>query len=174
VRVFCQDESRFGLQLPVRRRLTGSGVKPVQVIEPLYEYYWLYAAVEPTTGEAFWWELPRLDACCFTVFLYQFGQHYADSLNIMLLDRAPAHIAQRVSVPDNIVLLWLPPYSPELNPVERLWEDLKHRINVLDSRLRTRLDTFRDHGASLVRQYTTEALASLPGYQYLVQAIRAL
>jgi hypothetical protein len=41
-------------------------VKPVQIVEPRYEYYWLYAAVEPTTGEAFWWEFPRLDADCFT------------------------------------------------------------------------------------------------------------
>lgn len=85
VRVFCQDESRLGLQLPVRRRLTGYGVKPVQVVELLYESYWLYAAVEPTTGDAFWWELPSLDADCFMVFLRQFGQHYAESLNIILL-----------------------------------------------------------------------------------------
>jgi hypothetical protein len=50
-------------------------VKPIQIVAPLYEYYWLYAAVEPTTGDAFWWELPRLDAPCFNVFLRQFGQH---------------------------------------------------------------------------------------------------
>src|SRR5919204_2777818 len=84
VRVFCQDESRLGLHLPVRRRLTGYGVKPLQVVEPLYEYYWLYAAVEPTTGEAFWWELPRLDADCFMVFLDQFARQYPQSLNIVL------------------------------------------------------------------------------------------
>src|SRR4029434_10126460 len=122
VRVFCQDESRLGLHLPVHRLLTGYGVKPVQIIEPLYEYYWLYAAVEPSTGEAFWWELPRLDADCFTIFLRQFGHHYAESLNIVLLDQAPAHVAQRVPIPENVVLMWLPAYSPELNPVERLWE----------------------------------------------------
>jgi hypothetical protein len=53
VRVCCQDASRLGLHLPIPRRLTGYGVKPVQVVEPLYEYYWLYAAVEPTTGLTF-------------------------------------------------------------------------------------------------------------------------
>jgi hypothetical protein len=67
VRVVCHDESWRGLHLPGRWRLTGDGVKPVQVVEPRYAYYGLSAAVEPTTGEAFWWELPRLDAASCTV-----------------------------------------------------------------------------------------------------------
>jgi hypothetical protein len=174
VRVFCQDESRLGLHLPVQRRLTGYGVKPIQVVEPLYEYYWLYAAVEPTTGDAFWWELPRLDADCFTVFLRQFGQHYAESLNIILLDQAPAHVAQRVQIPENVVLVWLPAYSPELNPVERLWEDLKRRIDVLNGQVRSSLRALREHVADLVQRYSAETIASLTGYAYLVEAIHAL
>jgi DDE superfamily endonuclease len=145
VRVFCPDESRLGLHLPVPRRLTDYGVKPGQSIEPLYAYYWLYAAVEPTTGEACWWELPRLDADCFTVFLDQFGRQYPQSLNLVLLDQAPAHVAQRVVVPDNVVLVWLPPYSPALNPVERLWEDLKYRIDVQNPALRSHLAVYREH-----------------------------
>jgi hypothetical protein len=111
VRISCEDESRLGRHLPLPRRLTGYGVKPVQIVEPLYEYYWLYAAVAPTTGEAFGWELPRLDADCFTVLLRQFGRHYTDSLNIMLLAQAPTHVAQRVEVPEHVILVWLPAYS---------------------------------------------------------------
>jgi putative transposase len=174
VRLFCQDESRLGLQLPIRRRLTGAGVKPIQLVDPLYESYWLYAAVEPTSGEAFWWELPALDADCFGIFLRQFGHHYAESLNIMLLDQAPAHVAHRLQVPENVVLLWLPAYSPELNPVERLWEDLKHRIDVQDPQVRSSLAALRDHVAGIVQRYTAEGIASLTGYPYLVEAARAL
>ena len=172
--MLCQDESRLGLHLPVRRRVTGYGVKPLQMVEPLYESYWLYATVEPTTGEAFWWEFPRLDAECFTIFLRQLSQHYAESLNIVLLDQAPAHVAQRVQGPENVIPVWLPAYSPELHPVERLWEDVKSRIDVLDVRIRSSLTMLQEHGADIIRRYTTEAIASLTGYAYLVEAIRAL
>ena len=174
MRVFCQDETRLGLHLPIHRRLTGYGVKPVQVVEPLYEYYWLYAAVEPTTGDAFWWELPRLDADCFSLFLDRLSQHYAESLNIVLLDQAPAHVAQRVPIPENVVLVWLPASSPELNPVERLWEDLKHRIDVLNGQVRASLRALQAHVAGIVQDYTAETIASLTGYAYLVEAIHAL
>jgi DDE superfamily endonuclease len=174
VRVFCQDESRVGLHLPTRRRVTGFGVKPLQVIEPLYESYWLYAAVEPTTGDTFWWEWSCLDADCFTLFLYKFGQHYAESLNIVLLDQAPAHVAQRVQGPENVVLVWLPTSSPELNPVERLWEDLKARIDVMDARVRASLSALQEHVASIVQRYTAETIASLTGYAYLVEAVHDL
>jgi len=160
--------------LPVRRRLTGYGGKPVQVVAPLYEYYWLYAAVEPTTGEAFWGELPRLDADCFTVFLRQLGQHYAESLNSVLLDQAPAHVAQRVQWPETVISVWLPAYSPELKPVERVWEDLKARINVLDGQIRSSLASLQEHVAGIIRHYTAEAIASLTGYAYLVEAASAL
>jgi hypothetical protein len=130
--------------------------------------------VEPTTGDAFWWELPRLEADCFSVFLQQLSQHYAESLNIILLDQAPAHVAQRVEVTENVILVWLPAYSPELNPVERLWEDLKSRIDVLDARVRSSLTALQEHVAALVRGYTAAAIASLTGYAYLAEAIHAL
>jgi putative transposase len=158
----------------VRRRLTGYGVKPVQAVEPLYESYWLSAAVEPTTGAAFWWELPRLDAGCFALFLEKFAQQYAGSLNIVLLDQAPGHGARRVQWPANVVPVWLPSYSPELNPVERLWEDLKGRIDVGDARVRSSLTALQGHVAGLGRRYTAETSASLTGYAYLVEAIHAL
>jgi transposase len=77
-------------------------------------------------------------------------------------------------VPDNVGLVWLPAYSPELHPVERLWEDLKHHIDVLDARVRTSLAALQAHVADIVRRYTTEAIASLTGYAYLVEAIHAL
>jgi hypothetical protein len=154
--------------------VTGLGVQPLQIVEPLYESYWLYAAVEPTTGDAFWWEWSCLDADCFNLFLHKLGHHYTESLNIVLLDHAPAHVAQRVQMPANVVLVWFPAYSPELNPVERLWEDLKARIDVMDARVRASLSALQEHVASIVQRYTAATIASLTGYAYLVEAVHDL
>jgi putative transposase len=164
----------LGLHLPRPRRLTSAGVKPIQVVNPLYESYWLYAAVEPATGEACWWEFPSLDADGFTLFLKECSRQYEDSLNVMVLDQAPAHTAHRVVVPDNVVLLWLPPYSPELNPVERVWQDLKAKIDVLDPEVRSSVRGLRDHVADIVTGYQDAELSSLTSYAYLTQAIDAL
>lgn len=174
MRLFCQDESRLGLKLPMSRRLTGFGVKPRQIANPLYEYYWLYAAVEPKTGEAFWLEMPRLDSLCFGVYLRELGKAYPESLNIVMLDSAPAHIAGDLVVPKNVALLFLPPYSPELNPVERLWQDLKARIDTREANVRASLSGLKDYVAEIICAYTNEALAALTGYAYLIDAVNAL
>lgn len=87
--------------------------------------YWLYGAVEPATGESLFLEMPALDAACFQAFLGGFSSAFPDSTNVLLIDGAPAHVAKRLRLPDSVILLRLPAYSPELNPVERLWQDLR-------------------------------------------------
>lgn len=155
-------------------RLTAYGVKPIQPYAPLYQYYWLYAAVEPTTGESCWCEMPRLDTACFQAFLDHFSRCYPNSLNLLVLDNAPAHTAHALELPDNVLLLSLPPYSPELNPIERLWQHLKRQINVFDLQVRCSLTALRDHVAEIINRYRPEQLRSLTGYDYIIQAINEL
>jgi transposase len=174
VRVFCQDESRIGLRLPSYRRITSFGVKPREQVNPLYEYYWLYGAVEPATGESFFLEMPRLDHVCFSVYLSELGKKYRKSLNVVIVDNAPAHIAKKLVVPENVVLLFLPPYSPELNPVERLWLDLKRSIKTEIKAVRSGLTALRDHVAEIIRGYTKQDLRSLTGYAYVLDAATQL
>ena len=111
VRLFFEDEARMGLHLPRYRRLTAAGVCPVQPFEPLYESYWLFrryrrnGAVEPATGESHFWEMPALNAECFSVYLSKLSQAYPDTLNVVALDNAPAHIARELTS------LWWTPRS---------------------------------------------------------------
>ena len=174
VRLFFQDEARVGLHLPQYRRLTARGVRPVQPFDPVYEYYWLYGAVEPATGEAHFWEMPALDATCFSVYLSKLAEAYPDTLNVVALDNAPAHVARAVRVPENVALLPLPSYSPELNPVERLWLHVRQRVDVFDEAVRTTISGLREHVAEVVRSLTPEALRSLTGYDYILDAVGEL
>ena len=174
VRLFFQDEARVGLHLPRYRRVTAPGVCPVQPFDPVYEYYWLYGAVEPATGESHFWEMPALNADCVSVYLRELSRAYPDTLNVVAWDNAPGHIARAVVVPENVVLLPLPSYSPELNPVERLWLHVRQQVDVFDEAVRTAIDGLREHVAEIVRSLTPDALRSLTGYDYILAAVSGL
>ncbi|MDW8215756.1 MAG: transposase, partial [Roseiflexaceae bacterium] len=82
----------------------------------------------PTSGERFFLESPALNADQFQRFLDAFSQAFAASLNILVLDTSGAHTARRLTIPENVRLVFLPPYCPELNPIERVWRDLKDEL----------------------------------------------
>jgi len=142
-------------------------VKPHQLILPRYEYFWLFGAAEPATGESFFLEMPALDSACFQVFIDEFARANRESMNVLVLDGAPAHIAGSLVIPDNVVLFRLPPYCPELNPIERVWQDVRKRLLV---GLPTGLKALKDDVARIVCEYTPEILGSITGYPYLRSA----
>jgi transposase len=171
IRVFSQDESRIGLMPIRRRRLTLRGVKPVGPVQYRFESYYLYGAVEPTTGRSFFLELPRLDAACFQIFVDHFAAQHADSVNLVVLDNGACHTAKRLRLPPNLVFVPLPPYSPELNPIERLWRDLKDHLAFS---LYKGLPALKGRVTQLLRRYTPLTLRSLTGYPYFVKAVNGL
>jgi hypothetical protein len=81
--------------------------------------------VEPTTGDRFFLDLPSLNAEGFQLFVDAFAAAFPASLNLVTLDHSGAHTAQQLTLPANVRLVFLPPYGPELNPIERVWRDLK-------------------------------------------------
>jgi transposase len=171
VRVFSQDESRVGLLTVRRRRLTACGVQPVGSVQHIFEWFYIYGAVAPTTGERFFLELPYLNADTFQLFVDAFAQAFPDSLNILLMDNSGAHTAHRIRWPENVRCVGLPPYCPELNPIERLWRDLKDDLAWQQF---MHLDAQQNYVGDLLRAYDAPTLQSLTGYAYLVDAINAL
>lgn len=169
VRLFVQDEARFGLHEGITRRsLTATGVKPNQLVLPRYESTWLFGATEPASGESLFFEMPALDSACFQAFVNEFSLAYPDTMNVLVIDGAPAHVAHSLVIPDNVVLFRLPPYCPELNPMERVWQDMRKGLS-LD--LPAGLDALMSDVTRVVREYTPAALASLTGYPYLHRAL---
>jgi transposase len=171
VRVFSQDESRFGVLTVRRRRLTACGVQPIGPVQHRFEWFYVDGAVEPTTGERFFLERPDLNAELVQLFVDAFAQAFPDSLTLLLLDHSGAHTAQQLTIPVNVRLVLLPPYCPELNPIERVWRDLKAAWAWLHF---AHLEGQPDSGAELLRAYETTTLQALTGYTSLVEAIHAL
>lgn len=171
VRVFSQDESRFGLLTVRRRRLTAWGVQPGGLIQHVFAWFYVYGAVAPTTGERFFLELPSLNSARFQPFLDAFAQAFPDSLNILLLDNSGAHTAQGLQWPENVRYVWLPPYCPELNPMERVWRDVKDEVAWHQF---TDLNAQQTEVGNLLCAYDATALQALTGYASVVEAINAL
>jgi transposase len=171
VRVFSQDESRFGLLTIRRRRLTARGVQPIGQVQHVFEWFYVYGAVEPVTGDRFFLELPYLNAEMFQIFVDLFAEAFPDSLNILLLDNSGAHTAKQLTLPANVRLVFLPPYCPELNPIERLWRDLKDMLAWLQF---PDLEGQQAYVGDLLQAYEVPTLQALTSYAYLVEAIHAL
>jgi hypothetical protein len=126
--------------------------------------------VEPTTGDRFCLESPYLNAEMFQLFVDAFADAFPDSLKILVLDNSGAPTSSQLTPPENVRLLFLPPYGHELNPIERGWHDLKADVAWLQF---AKLDAQQDY-LTLLEGYEAATLQALTGYPYLVEAIHAL
>jgi hypothetical protein len=171
IRYFAQDESRFGLKTIIGRLITACGVKPIGQWQWIFKAFWLYGAVEPATGESFFLQFSHVDTQCYQRFLDEFAKAYPDSLNILQVDNGRFHKGKDLIVPENIILLFQPPYCPELNPIERLWEHLKADLKWASFKTLDQLEVKVDQ---LLAKVTPEVITSLTGYAFIVDALSAL
>jgi transposase len=109
---------------------------PQQIIR---QYLSVFTAVAPQSGEMVSLIFPTSNAEIMTIFLERVSQQFPDFFLVMQMDGAGWHRSHNVQVPENIRLLFQPPYSPELNPVEHIWDDIRekyfnnHQFSSLDA-----------------------------------------
>ena len=121
-----QDEARIGQQGTLTRVWARAGSRPSAVRQTEYEWVYLWAAVEPATGASVAMITPTVDTDLMGTFLAGLSGTLApDEHAVVALDNAGWHVAKALEVPANVTLLFLPAYSPELNPAERLWAWLR-------------------------------------------------
>ena len=124
VEVWAFDEHRVGLKPILRRQWAPKGQRPIAVGQHRYEGLYLYGCVHPSTGAVVWFVCSTIDTDLLGAVLAAFAQAVGagqDKLVVLVLDQAGWHISDRLVVPDGIVLEFLPSYTPELQPAERLW-----------------------------------------------------
>lgn len=126
-RVMFQDEARFGRIDDPSRCWTKSGCRPKAKKQIIREYTYLYGAFCPQNGDMDSFILPYMDTVCMNIFLREISSRHPDELILMVADGAPCHTGNELIVPDNIRLLFLPPYCPQLNPAENMWHEIREK-----------------------------------------------
>jgi len=127
VRVTFQDEARFGRMARMRRCWAPAPWRPIVRNGYERQFTYVYGAVSPLQGELDWSLSPQMNTEHMGAFLHQVSQAHPEELILMVLDGASSHKAKELPIPENIRLLPLPPYSPELNPQEHVWDELREK-----------------------------------------------
>jgi transposase len=122
-----QDEARFGRIREPRRCWAPKGFRPYVAAEIVYEYTYVFAAISPADGVLDSLVLPVTNTEVMSVFLNEISARHAEEYILMFIDGAGWHRSKELMVPANIRLVQLPPYSPELNPTEHLWEEIREK-----------------------------------------------
>ena len=122
VEVWFQDEARFGQKGRVVREWASTGSRPRQFKQGGFKSAYVFGAVNPLSGESVGIIFPTCNTTIMNIHLHEISRKVGNDRHaVLVLDQASWHRAKMLEIPDNISLLQLPPYSPELNPVERLW-----------------------------------------------------
>jgi len=119
---FFFDESRFGTHSKVGHGWFKKGTRTAVPMKLGFKNFYLYSAVKPISGESFSYLFPKANTVCLNLYLQELSQEMVGRKIVLVMDGAGWHKSDALTLPDNIEIIYLPPYSPELNPVETLWE----------------------------------------------------
>jgi transposase len=167
--------------------ITSAGVKPTVKVKWQRDNFWIYGeplavdgfpgiskvanpkgAIAPLTGQHFQHEYPKLNGEYFQQFLNWLSQQLGDDYAILQIDQAPAHISSKICWPENIIPLLQPPHSPELNPIERLWQFIKKSLK---NELFSSLQNLRDRIQEIFDRLTSEQVISVSSYNFILEAL---
>ncbi|SFJ14455.1 Transposase [Nitrosomonas sp. Nm34] len=182
MRLMFQDEARFGRISDCRRAWVPRPMRPLVKAMLTYEYTYAYATVCPLDGKFDSLVLPDVNTeCmqifldvnteCMQIFLDEIARRYPNENIVMVMDSAGWHRSHSLTLAGNFRWLLLPPYSPELNPVEHLWDELREKsfhnrvfdsIGALESHL---VDALRHMGG------TTDPVKSIAGWDWIINSL---
>ena len=165
------DEARFGRMNRPVRCWAPPGVRPVVECQTVREYTYAYGALCPQDGALDSLIMPTMHAECFELFCAEVSRRHPEELVVLVCDGAASHTAGELALPDNVRILTLPPYSPELNPTEQLWDLIRERRfanNAYDT-----LDEVEDHLAEELRALEAEraTIQSLSSHPWITESL---
>jgi transposase len=122
-----QDEARFGRMVRIRRCWAPLLARPMVCNGYEREFLYVYGAVSPLQGQMDWMITRQMNTINMSAFLAQVSARHRRDFIVMVVDGASSHVCKELVIPKNIRLLRLPPYAPELNPQEHVWDELREK-----------------------------------------------
>ena len=164
MRLMFQDEARFGRISDCRRAWAPRPVRPLVKAMLTYEYTYAYATVCPLDGKFDSLVLPNVNTECMQIFLDEIARRYPNENIVMVMDGAGWHRSHSLTLAENLRLLLLPPYSPELNPVEHLWHELREKN--FHNRVFDSIGALESHLVDALRRMeeTSDVVKSITGW----------
>jgi transposase len=133
----------------------------------VFKSLYLFGAYSPFTGDHFELEMSHCNTDTFQVFLNEFSKFNPDEFKIMQLDNGAFHKGSELEIPENIGLLFIEPYSPELNPSEKIWWQMKRAFT---GKLHRSLDVVSDFISEQVNKLTLQSVMNTCGFEFIISA----
>lgn len=145
----------------IGRRVTAKGVKPIVKYKHAFKNTYLYGSFSPLNGDSFVYEIEGVSSEIFYKYLVEFSKYKPTELKIVFIDNAGFHSLKNHKLPENMALVRIPPYSPELNPCERVWEYIKAHFK---NRFFDKMDDVRSWLYDFIREsLSVDVIKSLTG-----------
>jgi transposase len=149
--------------------ITAKGVKPVAPYLHRFDNLYLFGAFSPFTGDKYLLEMPHCNSHTFQLFLNHMAAQKPEEFKVLKLDNGAFHHAASLIIPHNVGLIFLPPYSPELNPAEKIWRYFKDRVSMIAY---NNLELLQQQLSEIIRLLSSETIKSICGNKFYKQTFR--
>ena len=164
-RIFFFDEARFGTHSKIGHGWFKKGSRPEVKVKLGFENFYLYSAVDIKSGNNFTLHLPYVNMQCMQLYINEFAKEIGKEEIVLIMDGAGWHKSKELVIPSNIDIIYLPPYSPELNPVERLWLYIKKAT--IYNKIYQTLEELEDAVALFLTNLKNNTIAKICHYGYM-------
>lgn len=165
--IMTQDEGRFGRVNIPRSTWAPKGIRPMVPKQVVRQSFYVYTAICPSIGKMSSLILPNANTEMMSLFLENVSNDFIDNEIIMQVDGAGWHKSKDLIIPKNIHFIIQPPYSPEVNPTEHIWEEIREKY--LHNKVFETLEETKDKVCFGLKElsYKTDYIKSMTFFPYL-------
>jgi transposase len=164
-RVMFFDESRFGTHSKIGHGWFKTGSRSRVKIKLGYKNFYLYSSTDHITGDSYSLIMPKVNYICMNEYLKFLSHEVGNKTVALIMDGAGWHKSKDLCIPENIKIIYLPPYSPELNPVERLWKYIKD--NILTNKIYETLNDLEDSLCNFLNSISSQHIKDICTADYM-------